>query len=137
MEAMTILNSELFWVLVWALVHIPGLIAMVVLRRRSLQQLRVAERWHSQAAITDQPDARDLVLLTQDRHRRNGALVIVISGYLLLGILALIATLTELNGDWYIISARVLLVGGEIVLVGSAWMSVLTGDQIVSRVVRD
>lgn len=125
------LDSEVFWALLWALVHVVGVTAIVVLRQRSRRQVRVAERWLAHAGSGDRQEAADLVILTRDRHRRNNALVIVVGSYLLLGILVLSYTVHPwLDADWYRIVSRLILTVGEAVLIGSAWASVVVGDRI-------
>jgi hypothetical protein len=69
------MDNELLWAVLWALVHVVGVVAVLMLRRRSARQLLVAEHWRAHAATADRQEAEDLVLLTRDRHRRNGALV--------------------------------------------------------------
>jgi hypothetical protein len=129
-----VLDSELFWAVVWALIHVAGVIAVLVLRSRSQRQLRIAEHWREQAAPPDRQEADDLVLLTRDRHRRNGVLVAVVGGYLLLGVLVLSYALDPwLDGAAYRVISRLILVGSEVALIGSAWASVVVGDQIARR----
>lgn len=131
------LDSELMWAAIWALVHVLGVAAVLVLRRRSARQLRVAEHWRAHAAPGDRQEADDLVLLTRDRHRRNGSLVVVIGGYLVLGLLVLSYTAYPwIDEATYRAISRLLLVIGEIVMVGSAWASVLVGDRIAHKTTR-
>jgi divalent metal cation (Fe/Co/Zn/Cd) transporter len=131
------MDDELFWSAVWALVHVVGLIVMLVLWRRSRRQVRVAEHWRAHAAPADHRDADDLVTLTRDRHRRNGALVVVVGGYLLLGVIVLSYTLYPwLDGMAYRVISRLILTGGEAVLIGSAWASVAVGDRIATKTTR-
>jgi hypothetical protein len=134
---MSPLDNELFWAVIWALVHVCGVIATLVLRQRSARQLGVAEAWRAHAAPDDRQEADDLVLLTGDRHRRNGALVVVVVGYLLLGLLVLSQTISPwLDDVTYRVVSRLDLTTGEAVLIGSAWASVLVGDRIARKTTR-
>jgi hypothetical protein len=124
-------DDELFWAVIWMLVHVIGIIAMLTLRSRSVRQVHVAEHWAEHAAPADQQEAHDLVLLTRDRHRRNNALVIVVGGFSLLGLLVLsYAIYPWIDGTWYRIISRLILTIGEAVMIGSAWLSVIVGDRI-------
>jgi hypothetical protein len=134
---MSPLDNELFWAVIWALVHVCGVIATLVLRQRSARLLGVAEAWRAHAAPDDRQEADDLVLLTGDRHRRNGALVVVVVGYLLLGLLVLSQTISPwLDDVTYRVVSRLDLTTGEAVLIGSAWASVLVGDRIARKTTR-
>jgi hypothetical protein len=131
------MDSELLWAVLWALVHVVGVVAVLVLRRRSARQLLVAEHWRAHAATADRQEADDLVLLTRDRHRRNGALAVVVVGYLLLGLIVVSYTLYPwLDGMAYRVISRLILTGGEAVLIGSAWASVAVGDRIAAKTTR-
>lgn len=124
-------ESEIFWAGAWAFVHVAGFAIMLVLRRRSARQVRVAEDWQRHVPPSDQQEADDLVVLTRDRHRRNTALVIVAVSYLLLGAIVLASTIYPWLDTWvYRTLTRAILTAGEVVWVGSAWLSVTTGDRI-------
>lgn len=128
------LDDELFWAVLWALVHVVGMVAMLVLRHRSQRQVHVAEHWRAHAGAADRQEADDLVTLTRDRHRRNNALVILVGGDLLLGLLVLSYTVTPwLDDVWYRAISRLILTLGEAVVIGSAWLSVVVGDRIANR----
>lgn len=123
--------DEVLWAGAWALFHATGLAIMLVLRHRSAHQIRVAERWRDRAIPEERQEASDLVALTRDRHRRNDALVVVAAAYLALGLLVLSWTIYPwITQDTYQIVARLILTGGEVVWIGSAWLSVMVGDQI-------
>jgi hypothetical protein len=125
------LDSDEFWAAAWALAHAVGLFAMLTLRHRSLRQVHVAEHWRAHAAPGEREEADDLVMLTRDRHRRNNALTIVIGGYFLLGVLVVsVAIEPWLDPALYRAASRLILIGGEAVLIGSAWISVRVGDQL-------
>jgi hypothetical protein len=128
------IDSEETWAVLWALVHVVGMVVMLMLRSRSQRQVHVAEHWRAHAAPADHQEADDLVTLTRDRHRRNGALVILVSSDLLLGLLVLSYTITPwLDAIWYRAISRLILTAGEAVVVGSAWISVAVGDRIAQR----
>jgi divalent metal cation (Fe/Co/Zn/Cd) transporter len=131
------MDNELLWAVLWALVHVIGVVAVLTLRCRSARQLLVAEHWHAHAAPADRQEAGDLVLLTRDRHRRNGALAVVVGGYLLLGLIVVSYTLYPwLDGMAYRVISRLILTIGEVVLIGSAWASVVVGDRIAAKTTR-
>lgn len=128
------MDSEIFWAGAWALSHLAGLIIMLVLRRRSARQLRVAIDWQRAAIDAERRDADDLVMLTRDRHRRNTALLVVTFGYLVLGVLVLSLTIRPwLSPELYSMIARTILTVGEFVWIGSAWLSVAVGDRIAQQ----
>jgi hypothetical protein len=130
----TVLDSEEFWAVVWALTHVIGVIAMLKLRSRSVRQVHVAERWATRKEFDDPQDAEDLVRLTRDRHRRNNALVVVVCSDLALGLLVLSMTFFDwLDPITYRAVSRLILTGGEATLIVSAWMSVIVGDQLSER----
>jgi hypothetical protein len=128
------LDSEEFWAVLWALTHIGGAIIMLRLRSRSVRQVHVAERWVTEGKFEDPQDATDLLRLTRDRHRRNNALSVVLCSYLVLGLLVLSMTFYEwLDPITYRALSRLILTGGEVVLVGSAYLSVMVGDDLAKQ----
>lgn len=128
------MNEEVFWAGAWALCHVVGFVVMFILRQRSKRQLQVAREWKRIAIPEDQEEADELIVLTSDRHRRNESLLLVAFGYLMLGFIVLTFTIEPwMSPDIYKIISRTILTGGEIVWIGSAWMSVATGDRITAR----
>jgi PDZ domain-containing secreted protein len=125
--------ENLFWSILWALTHLIGVVVTVVLRRRSGQQLRVARGWQAAAAPGERQEALDLVEVTRDRHRRNGALVITAVSYFALGVMVVSFVISPwLSLETYVVVNRVILTIGEWIWIGSAWMSVRVGDRITS-----
>lgn len=128
------MNEEVFWAGAWALCHVVGFIVMFILRQRSKKQLQVAQNWKKVALPEDMEEADELIILTSDRHRRNESLLLVAFGYFMLGFIVLTWTIQPwMSLDAYKIVNRTILTGGEIVWIGSAWMSVATGDRITKR----
>jgi hypothetical protein len=129
---MSVLNSEIFWAAVWALTHLAGLVVMLILSRRSWRQLDVAHRWRRSVTTRERRDADDLIVLTHDRHRRNMGLTLAALLYLVLGLLVVSASIHPwLDPDVFTTVARLILTAGEVIWIGSAYLSVTTGDRLM------
>jgi Mg2+/citrate symporter len=131
------MTEQLITTTIWALIHVIGLAVMLVLRQRSRQQLQATEWWRDHAEEKDQQEAADLVVLARDRHRLVTALTLAAGSYLVLGVLALsMLALAWTTPLVYQVLARIILIGGEVVWIGAAYLSVLTGDRLSRTKVR-